>query len=98
MSTRGTSALVVPVHVIDVHDETRVRCGEVDVLGAEPATLEHRESGAVQRAGHEAGRPLELLEHGVNLVADEDDRQALRALRVHDAVEPGQIGLRRVER
>jgi hypothetical protein len=30
------------------------------------------------------------------LVAGEDDRQALRALRAHDAIEPGQVGLQHV--
>jgi len=39
--------------------------GEVDVLDAEPAALEHPELGAVEQAGHEARHAVELLEHGV---------------------------------
>ena len=76
-------------------DDDLVR-GEVDVLDAEPAALEHPEPGPVQQAGHEAGHPLEPLEHGAHLVAGEDDRQALGALRAHDAIEPGKIDLQHV--
>jgi hypothetical protein len=69
---------------------------EVDVLGAEPAALEHPEPGAVEQAGHEAGHPLEPLEHGADLVARQNNRQPLRALGAHDPVEPGKVGLQHV--
>jgi hypothetical protein len=62
--------------------------GEVDVLGAEPATLEHPEPSAVEQAGHEARHPLEPLEHGADFVAGEDDWQPVGALCAH---EPGEV-------
>ena len=70
--------------------------GEVDVLDSEPAALEHPEPGAVEQAGHEARHPVEPLEHGAYLVAREDDRQPLGALRAHDAVEPWEVDLQHV--
>ena len=70
--------------------------GEVGVLDAEPAPLEHAEAGAVEQAGHEARYAVELLEHGADLVAAEDDGQPLGALGTHDAVEPGKVDLQHV--
>jgi len=67
--------------------------GEVDVLDAEPAALEHPEPGTVEQAGHEARHAVEPLEHGANLLTRENDGEPLGALRAHDAVEPREIGL-----
>ena len=65
--------------------------GEVEVLHAEPAALEHPQARSVEQARHEAGRAIESLEHGADLVAGENDRQPRGALGAHDAVEPRQV-------
>ena len=67
--------------------------GEVHVLDA---TLENPQAGAIEQAGHEPRRALELLEHGADLLASQDDGQTLRTLRAHDALEPGQVQLEHV--
>jgi hypothetical protein len=64
---------------------------EVHVLHAEAAALQNAKAGPVEEAGHEPRGPGEPLEHGPHLLAREDDRQALRALRAHDFVEPRQV-------
>src|SRR5207247_6677047 len=70
--------------------------GEVDILDAEPAALEHAEPGAIEQAGHEARHAVEPLEHGAYLVAREDDGQPLGALGAYDAVEPREVELQPV--
>ncbi len=54
--------------------------GEVDVLHAEPAALEHPQACSVEQACHEAGRAIQSLEHGADLVAGENDGQPRGAL------------------
>jgi hypothetical protein len=70
--------------------------GEVNVLDAEPAALEHAEAGAVEQAGHETRHAVEPLEQGTDLIAGKDDGQPLRALGAHDAGEPGKVDLQHV--
>lgn len=70
--------------------------GEVDVLNPKAAALEHAEPGAVEKAGHEAGCSLELIEDNANLAVGQDDGEPLRALGAHDLVEPGKIDFQHV--
>jgi hypothetical protein len=70
--------------------------GEVHVLHAEPAALEHPQACSVEQARHEAGRAIESLEHGADLVAGENDGQPRGTLGAHDAVEPREVHLQHV--
>ena len=67
--------------------------GEVNILDAEPAALEHPEPGAVEQAGHEVRHTVEPLEHPAHLCPREYHGEPHGALRAHDAVQPRQIDL-----
>jgi hypothetical protein len=69
--------------------------GEVDILHAQAQALEQAHAGAVQQAQHQAAaRGLrDLQPEAGDLVAGEDDRQALGLLGAHDVVDPGQLDL-----
>src|SRR2546428_12373942 len=69
---------------------------EVHVLDPQPTALEHPEPGPVEQTTHQTWHAVELPEHGADLLAGQDDWQALGALRADDAVEPWEIDLQHV--
>jgi len=52
-----------------------------------------RSPDPVEQGRHEPGRAAERPEDRADFFAREDDREALRALRAHDAVQPGDVDL-----
>src|SRR2546427_12040509 len=51
---------------------------EVHVLDPQPTALEHPEPGPVEQTTHQTWHAVELSEHGADLLAGQDDWQALR--------------------
>ena len=64
---------------------------EVDVFDAQPERFENAHARAIQELKHEPGRTLRRDEDTTYLVPVEHDRQAGRALRCIDAVQPRQF-------
>jgi hypothetical protein len=66
---------------------------KIDILHPQLQTLSKTQPGAVQQARHQPLRPFEIHEHPLNLVLRQHHRQAKRAFRAHQIVEPGKIAL-----
>ncbi len=59
--------------------------GDVHVPDAEPALLEHPETGAVEQGGHEPRDALETLQQSSDLVPGEHHRQPRGPLGGHES-------------
>ena len=66
---------------------------EVDVLHSQAQRFEQSQSAAVQQPGDEPVGAGHLGDHLAGFLAGEHGRQALRAVRAHDIVDPGQVDI-----
>jgi hypothetical protein len=69
---------------------------EVDVLNAQPATLQQAEAGAVQQRGHQRGGAVDARENGAHFLTREHDGDVQGALGAHDLGQPRKIDLEHV--
>jgi hypothetical protein len=65
---------------LSVADRDLIR-READVLDTQTAAFHQTEPGAIEEKGHQARNVVKRIDHSLGLVARQDDRQMLRALR-----------------
>src|SRR5262245_62755150 len=85
-----SATLSADPYCFTVADDDLIR-SEIDVLDTQATAFQQAEPRSVEKERHQARHAVELREDGPNFLAREDDRQPLRRLGAHQAVEPGQF-------